>query len=400
MNSDDNSLTPATPTSPSSQPSSAKPDRDLAVSLMRQQIDRLYDSPTTPADTTPHALENAYDRTHDETHPHDVNTEQWQQYHTAWQQYYQQYYERYYLAQAHARQQRHTAAETIAEAANQHTPFPQHSDVSTPASDGSVTKDTALSEIRADLTAKIQAHSQKVRKSRHFVPVLSALTVMAVFLFLQFESVISSQIRYYISPGSAKVQDIILDAAAPTKVSTEPRIIIPKINVDAPVVYDVATWEEAPVQAGLKRGVVHYNLPGANANPGEKGNAAFLGHSSGSVFNENPYKFIFVQLEQLSTGDKFYLNYNGTRYTYLVTSTETITPNEVNKLITPATKPTATLITCTPVGTNYKRFIVHADQISPDPNAAATAAQAPSSSSTPASISGNEPTLFERLFGF
>ena len=397
MNSDNNSqpssVAPASdpPTSPH------KPDRDLAVSLMRQQIDRLYDEPVTPGTSSqPQALENAYDRTHDESRPHDVNAEQWQRYHTAWQQYYQQYYERYYLAQAHARQQRTTVAEPLAHVAHS-SPFVHTADDKTTAA---ITKDTALSEIRSDLTAKIQSRTKKIRTSRHFVPILSALVVMSAFLFLQFESVIASQIRYYISPGSIKAQDIILDAGTSTKVSREPRIIIPKINVDSPVVYDIQTWEEAPVQAGLKRGVVHYNLPGASANPGEKGNAAFLGHSSGSVFNDNPYKFIFVQLEQLTQGDKFYLNYNGTRYTYLVTKTETILPSEVTKLITPATKPIATLITCTPVGTNYKRFVVYADQISPDPTAATATNTSTTAGSTPASISGNEPTLFERLFGF
>ncbi|MFZ1812699.1 MAG: class E sortase [Candidatus Saccharimonadales bacterium] len=395
MNSDDNTPVTGAPLQGTNQPS-AKPDRDLAVSLMRQQINQLYDAPaaTTPSSPQPQPLENAYDRTHDESQPHDVNVDQWQRYHTAWQQYYQQYYERYYLAQAHARQQRRVAPEASGTTS---TPQFAHTAPDKPSPQG-ITKDAALSEIKDELTSKIHAQTKKIRRSRHFIPVISALAVMSVFLFLQFESVIASQIRYYVSPGSIKAQDIILDASSSTKVSDEPRIVIPKINVDAPVVYDVSTWEEAPVQAGLKRGVVHYNLPGASANPGEKGNAAFLGHSSGSVFNDNPYKFIFVQLEQLGVGDKFYLNYRGTRYTYLVTKTETILPSEVAKLIAPPAKPTATLITCTPVGTNYKRFVVYADQISPDPNAAVATDKAPDTN-PPAAISGNEPTLFERLFG-
>ncbi len=387
----DNSAQPAS--SAPSTPVQAQPDRDLAVALMRQQINQLYDSGSTAAQpaTEPAAiqpLEGTYEKTHDEAHMHDVSSEQWKRYHTAWQQYYQQYYERYYVAQTQARQQHITGGQVPAA----HTS-------STISNDQVFTTDKAISEIRSELTEKIHAQTKKIRKSRHFMPVMSALAVMLVFLFLQFNELVAAQVKYYLSPGSINPQNVIIDPSASTAVSNEPRIIIPKINVDAPVVYDVATSDEGPVQAGLHRGVVHYKLPGASALPGEKGNTVFLGHSSGSVFNDNAYKFIFVQLEQVSVGDKFYLHYNGTRYTYNVTSTETILPTEVSKLITAGDKPTATLVTCTPVGTNYKRFIVHADQISPDPNAA-TQTAADSTNRAPAAITGNPPSFFERLFGF
>jgi sortase (surface protein transpeptidase) len=36
------------------------------------------------------------------------------------------------------------------------------------------------------------------------------------------------------------------------------KLIIPKINVEIPVVYDVNTIEESAVEKGLERGVVHY----------------------------------------------------------------------------------------------------------------------------------------------
>ncbi|MBP7760709.1 class E sortase [Candidatus Saccharibacteria bacterium] len=372
-----------------------KPDRDLAVALMRQQINQLYDHPgDTTAQQQSQPLEPVYDKTHDETSVHDVNNDQWQRYHTAWQQYYQQYYERYYLAQVHAREQRHLAKDSLA--AVRH---PTKTAAEFLSAEESISKDKALHEIRTDLRTKIKEQTHRMRKSRHFFPILSALSVMMLFLFLQFNELITAQVKYYLSPGSINPQNIILDPSIDIKVGQEPKIIIPKINVDAPVVYDVPTPDEAPVQAGLHRGVVHYNIPGASAIPGQKGNAVFLGHSSGSVFNDNAYKFIFVQLEQMVVGDKFYLNYAGTRYTYIVTSTETILPTQVSKLITNNSKPTASLVTCTPVGTNYKRFVVHADQISPDPNGATQGASS-NTSTAPSTITGTPPSLFERLFGF
>ena len=377
----------------------SRADRDRAAALMREQIDRIYEHPQkqqTPQ--TAVADENPYEQTHDNHAGHNASQAQWQRYHSAWQQYYQQYYDRYYQAQ-HERIARQQAAlssraqalvagaklETAAETPDEPT----------------VTEEKAIEEIRNDLTSKIQKHGSRIRRSRHFVPIISALVVMSLFLFLQFNRVIIAQVKSYISPGSIAAQNIILDPTLDTKVGPEPRLIIPKINVDAPVVYDVPSLAEATIQNALKSGVIHYPIPGASANPGEIGNSVFLGHSSNDVFDDGNYKFIFVQLEQMKTGDTFYINYNGTRYTYSVTSTETILPTEVTKLIRPADKPTATLVTCTPVGTAEKRFLVHADQISPDPAQATTSNTVSSpSSSQPATITGNSPTLFDRLFGF
>ena len=382
------------PARDNSQPAQ-RPDRDLAVALMRQQIDNLYDEPNS-AQPEPKAeeLEHTYDHTHDNTEVKDVNGDQWQRYHTAWQQYYQQYYERYYLSQAHAREQRRLAEGSLLKVSRQ-------SRDTTPdtAEDGIVTKDKALHEIRSDLTSKIESHAKRVRSSRHFVPILSAVAVMILFLFLQYNRLVVAQVKAYISPGSINPQNVILADAADVKVGPEPRLIIPKINVDAPVVYGLTTLAEPEVQAALKNGVIHYPIPGASANPGEKGNAVFLGHSSNDVFDDGNYKFIFVQLEQMKEGDRFYINYNSVRYTYTVTSTETISPKDVSKLVTQNTRPTVTLVTCTPVGTAQSRFLVHAEQVSPNPDQAAVAAQ-PTSSESTSSISGNSPTLFDRLFGF
>lgn len=404
------------PSRPAPSGGSNKPDRDLAVALMREQIDRLYEDngttavvdqpevevlPAVKTDPEPTSSDtenksaqnidhNPYDRTHDDNAVHPVQNDQWQRYHTAWQQYYQQYYERYYLAQIHERERKSSM-------------FPhttQHPEAITETQAPTTTPNEASSLIKSELRQKIKKSAQKVRKSRHFVPALSAIMVMIVFLFLQYNRLVLAQVKSYVSPGAINPQNIILDAGINIKVGPEPRMIIPKINVDAPVVYGVQSLAEATVQNALRDGIVHYPVPGANANPGEKGNSVFLGHSSNDVFDDGKYKFVFVQLEQMVAGDKFYINYNGTRYTYTVTRTEVILPTEVSKLLTDNSKPTVTLVSCTPVGTAQKRFLVHADQTSPDPNGASTSTQAPSSGQQPSNISGNSPTLFDRLFGF
>lgn len=376
---------------PRTPPTSSGPsDRDRAAAVMRDQINRIYDH---PADQQPQPVAipsaNPYDQTHDDQRGHNTSDTQWQRYHSAWQQYYQQYYDRYYRAH-HAR----IAASSQSDGATTIINTPVET------TDENLTPEKAVEEIRSDLRKNIEKHGKKIRKSRHFVPIISALIVMSLFLFLQYNRVIIAQVKSFVSPGSIAAQNIVLDPASSTNVGPEPRIVIPKINVDAPVVYEVPSLAEPVVQDALKDGVIHYPIPGANAMPGQRGNSVFMGHSSNDVFDDGDYKFIFVQLEQMTKGDKFYAHYNGTRYTYVVTATETILPTQVSKLVLPDDKPMATLVTCTPVGTAEKRFIVYAEQISPDPSGAQAAPSQPTVPDQPTSISGNSPTLFNRLFGF
>lgn len=387
---DDRSL--AVPTR-NSDSNTRPPDRQAAAQLMRQQIEQLYDE----QDQKPVVTSNTetYHQTHSETVAHNATTQdasQWQHYHTQWQKYYQQYYERYYMAQVNKRLSQIAGQQTGT------TAQPTMTTAGEPAT-STMTRDKAVNDIRDDLVTKVREHSKNVRRSRHFMPLIMALTVAIVVGILQYNSLIMAQVKAYVSPGSINPANLIIDPTTDTKVGPEPKIIIPKINVDAPVVYDVPSLDEHVVQSKLKNGVVHYPIPGASSMPGEQGNTVILGHSSNDVFDDGGYKFVFVQLDKLDKGDTFYLNYQGTRYTYSVTEKKIINPTEVSTLVINNGKPLATLVTCTPPGTALKRLVVIAEQISPDPDkATASAVQQPTTTTT--AIPGNSPTLFERLFGF
>ena len=294
--------------------------RDEAAALMRSQIDRIYDEQDADQTTTA----SPYQQTHSEQADHDAAKQQadahWKQYHTAWQSYYQQYYERYYLSQLQKRPS--TAAPAHTAAASSSSATKANVAVMEPAK--AMSQDEAVSELRNKLLDQVKTHSQRVRKSRHFMPIVAALVVGLTFALLQYNRLIVAQVKAYVSPGSIAAENIILDPTADTKVSQAPKIIIPKINVDAPVVYDVPSLDEHIVQEKLKGGVVHYPIPGASSVPGQKGNTVILGHSSNDVFDDGAYKFVFVQLDKMEKGDTFYLNYNGTRYTYTVTEKKII----------------------------------------------------------------------------
>jgi sortase A len=173
-----------------------------------------------------------------------------------------------------------------------------------------------------------------------------------------------------------------------------PEIIIPKINVEIPVVYDVNTIEESAVEKGLERGVVHY---ADTAMPGQDGNLVIFGHSSNNIFNPGKYKFAFVLLSHLENGDTFYIQKDGKRYTYQVYKKTIVSPSEVGVLTSTEKAATATLITCDPPGTSTNRLVVVGEQISPDP--AQNSAQVATSTTKDkvAVIPGNGPTLWSRF---
>lgn len=361
--------------------------KQKAADAARSQLDRIYkhNPPNQTAAQqaqSAQASQNPYRRTHQENFD-------WRNYHSAWQNYYQQYYQRYYWQQLHAERQKLNAQQI-----EQGTP-----NIVTGGEPQPPTQKEKVTKLKQDITDTVKERAQKARKSHHFVPIASALGVGLVFLFLQFNSVVFAQVKSYISPGNLSNDALIVDPAANPNVGPEPKLIIPKINVEVPVDYSVTGLTEAQIQSSLRDGATHYNLPGANAVPGQNGNTIILGHSSNDIFNQGKYKFVFVLLDRLQPGDTFYLNYQSKRYIYKVTDVKIIDPSQISALQTGNSKPIATLVTCTPPGTALKRLVVFGDQISPDPGGA-TQAPATQPSEQKATIPGNEPNWLDNIWNF
>jgi len=386
---------------------SSQQHHEAAANIARNQLASIYSGNThTPTpQTTPVAPEqepatqsqpqqeeatiNPYHRTHGTATT--VQADQWKQYHSAWQEYYQKYYERYYVGQVHRTRQALEAR--AAEAATQTATIAAQPEV--PQEEG-MNRKQAINDLRKSLRGRIKQSAKKVRSSRHFIPITAALCVMLVFLFLQYNRNIIGTVHAYVSPGNIDPANIIVDPTTNLQVSPDPRLIIPKINVDVPVV-----WETTPDQASqlkaMESGVAWFGIPGANSKPGQIGNTVLSGHSSNDLLDQGNYKFIFAQLDRLQTGDTIFVNYESTRYTYTVTKKEVVAPTDVQALIYDTNKPILTLITCTPVGTAQSRLLVTAEQVSPNPS---DAKPAPSRSSDEAAVMpGNSPTFVERLFG-
>lgn len=242
----------------------------------------------------------------------------------------------------------------------------------------------------------VSAETQ-VKAKQHFQSLLFGLgtgsLVLLIFLFGFFNEMF---IAPFIQPSrhvSATPIIVSADSVAP---SETPEVIIPKINVQIPVVYDESSIAEEHVQRALERGVFHYPT---TVTPGQKGNVAIFGHSSNNIFNKGKYKFAFVLLHELVPGDIFYLTFDKKVYSYRVYDKKIVPPNQVSVLEGSADKPAvATLITCDPPGTSTNRLVVWGEQISPDPAQATAPSNSIPDATSPNNLPSEGPTLWKRLW--
>jgi LPXTG-site transpeptidase (sortase) family protein len=242
---------------------------------------------------------------------------------------------------------------------------------------------------RAKASYNAQAKARQHLQSLIFGLGLGGL-VLVVLLFSFFNEVI---VAPFIHPNAhAQATPIILntDGVAP---SDKNEVIIPKINVQLPIVYGSST-NEKEFDTNLEDGIVHYPTTSL---PGQGGNAAYFGHSSNNIFNKGQYKFAFVLLHELEPGDIFYITYNGKLYTYKVFQKKIVEPTEIGVLNPVADKPaTAALITCDPPGTSLRRLVVWGEQITPDPVSNSTA-PVQQTVTVPVQLPSNSPSLWHRL---
>jgi len=144
--------------------------------------------------------------------------------------------------------------------------------------------------------------------------------------------------------------------------SSESRVVIPKINVDAPIVFMDSKNNEDILEA-IKNGVAHY---AGTAMPGRIGNTFLTGHSSYYWWSGGQYNQVFALLNRLEANDLVYIYHKNGIYVYRVRTSIVVNPSQT-EVLDPTPTPTLSLMTCVPLGTNLRRLIVKADLISTPP---------------------------------
>ncbi|MBR3132156.1 class E sortase [Candidatus Saccharibacteria bacterium] len=386
--------------------------RQTAVAIARKKVLAAYAESAKKAEK-----EKAKNDAHFKDAPitSKIDSESWKKYHSAWQDYYQKYYSEYYSKAARnyiekekLKQAREKAEEEeiLQSITKNSAKLDKKSGLSlgTGASMEESAydlpeKDDIKTALRRKIRKKATESAKKTHRKRHLIPIIAGVAVVLLILFLQYNRLIFAPIMAYVSPGNAPASSIeAIDPTITQTVSPEPRLIIPKLNIDVPISFGIQLSE---VMSAMNHGVAHYRIAGASAYPGEIGNLVITGHSAGDVYSSNQYKYIFSGLERLNDGDLIYVNYNSVRYTYRVIKKEVVEPSNVASLVVETDKPLITLVTCTPLGTSRYRLLVTGEQISPSyDNASEAEKVTPVTETETEVLPSNEPSFFEGIWNW
>jgi LPXTG-site transpeptidase (sortase) family protein len=372
------------------------PEANPAVDLIRAKLAKLYSTEPDAADEAAEVVAKDTKRSKHQQFMYDLTTsgKSLADIQTSWHNYYvelpdpekhavwQEFYKDQNAMSRHNRAAENSPAPETTKQGKQknHLSMPPHS-VSP--------RDAAT--IRSQIKDKVSAGG-KLKPIHHVKSALFGFalagTVGLAITFVFFNEVF---VAPFISPSkTVSATPIVGNQTGP--VGPESKIIIPKINLEVPIVYGLDSVDEKQIQDGLEQGVVHY---ASSPEPGEIGNTVIVGHSSNNILNSGKYKFAFVLLKRLETEDTFFVQKDGVRYTYKVYEKKIVPPTDVSVLGPTDRANTITLITCDPPGTSINRLIIHAEQISPDPsgNTKAVIDVKPASEELPS----NAPSLWSRI---
>lgn len=220
-------------------------------------------------------------------------------------------------------------------------------------------------------TQGMRLHNRgRVIATRLLIIFVATFTGAFVLLNIRF---VEKNIQYAISPGTIRTKDTLQDAirllplsenVKPKPLPSSATLVIDSIGVQAPIIFDVPDNNDL-IYKNLEKGVVHYTN---TSKPGEPGAAIVLGHSSAYPWYKGKYGAVFALLNKLKVGDRFYVRYSDERtFVYEMKQAIIFNPFDTNDqrlaAIENAPGSSLILISCYPVGTNYKRIAVQAEVV-------------------------------------
>lgn len=133
-------------------------------------------------------------------------------------------------------------------------------------------------------------------------------------------------------------------------------IRIPSIGVNVPLA-QAPSISDADIIATLNHGAALY--PNGIL-PGRLGNVFISAHSTGDPWR-GKYRFAFLKINEIEPGNLIHLDYQGTRYTYRVVNSQTVTPDPDYRVVSDRPVPTVTLMACWPLWSTSQRLLVRAE---------------------------------------
>ncbi|MEI6144209.1 MAG: sortase [Candidatus Berkelbacteria bacterium] len=136
------------------------------------------------------------------------------------------------------------------------------------------------------------------------------------------------------------------------------KIIIDKIGITAPIINNVDGNNMQAYLTALEGGVAHL---AKTALPGESGNSVIFGHSSYYKAKPGNYKTIFAKLNLLASGDTIKVTRENKNYSYKISETKIVKPEDISVVSQDKSKKQLTLITCWPPKTTTSRMVIVAN---------------------------------------
>jgi len=200
---------------------------------------------------------------------------------------------------------------------------------------------------------------------------ISGLLIFVFWIVVVFLPVMFVEMKYQYQQGLASLgvsqlrQLFIPDFVGMTIVGNvsknkEYGIIIPKLGIDEPVVFNVDPNDKQQYRAALKQGIAHAS---GTAYPGNNGVAYYFAHSSTPDLKLQ-YNAIFYLLNRLEAKDEIYIWHEAERFKYEVVEKKIVAPEDLSFLNEANVgEERLVLQTCWPPGTNKQRLLVFASRV-------------------------------------
>lgn len=195
---------------------------------------------------------------------------------------------------------------------------------------------------------------------KHHHKLVLIITIITGILIVSIVAFFLTDEPATVLPRNIKILSIIKEKKIEKSITyTNFDLLIPSIDVFAPVVADVDGYNQREYKEALKKGVAHF---GTTAKPDQKGNVFIFGHSTDWQWVEGDYKTIFRKLPDLKKDDDIILQYNQKKYYYKVLFSKVIEYDDMSWLEQKEKdKRVVTLMTCYPIGSDDKRIIIRAE---------------------------------------
>lgn len=151
---------------------------------------------------------------------------------------------------------------------------------------------------------------------------------------------------------------VIPPQLAVTPINTENSLIIEKIDVNSPIIWDVDVRDKNSYNNSLKSGVAH--AYGTQLPSSEAGNTYLFAHSTLNPLEIVRYAATFTLLHRLEVGDRITAFSQGIRYDYIVEDKSVVDSFNTEPLKRQPDYPMLTLQTCDPPGIPLNRLIITA----------------------------------------